>query len=97
MVRDIVTNRQRAYGYIKHLFEDVDWCTDSRDEHLAFHLSVPLADLLALKDGESGPSEAVVQAVKDYFKGYPDPLIPTEIEQILVEPFIDKAKRQTPK
>ena len=91
MKHDIVAARQRAYGYIKYLFKDIAWDNGLRDnENISTFLDVPLGDLCALDSGLISPSTAIVNGVKNYFKDCPDSLIEIEIQQYLVDPFVQR-------
>ena len=96
MTKDIVADRQRAYGYIKYLFKDIAWDISLTDnQNISSYLDVPLGELCALDAGLISPSIAIVNGVKNYFKDNPDSLIEIEIQQFLVDPFVKRERYST--
>ena len=88
MKKDIVADRQRAYAYIKYLFNDMDYGKNLfSDVYIAKSLDAPVDDVCSLREGTKNPSTAIVNGVKEKFKDFPDSLLAIEIEQLLVNPF----------
>jgi len=81
--------RIRAYAFIKHLFESVNWVDAdlTKDNDLASVLDVNLSDLTLLKEGKIDPLPKLVESVRVFFRNDPNSTLARQIKHVLVEPF----------
>jgi hypothetical protein len=92
-LKERIESRKKAYSFILKKVKELDFANNYRLGKISNDIDyMSLNDLIGLKEGTNDPPLQLVTSLKKFLRGTANE---TEIDQYLIQPFIDQSPNHT--